>query len=406
MPAAQPSRSPETKPLPPIQRAGVTLLVLVSLVLLMLALPLGSAGFVTEAFAGAAVIFLYNWRNRRDWLAAAVVAAALGGIYKVTGAAVTPWIGWDFCFPAALYGMASLPVLFYRATGEDEAGRRPLMILIGHVALLPALCLGCVVMVWVDLGLTPRTYDRFLYAFDRSLGCDPSFLMGAAFRAHDTLRLAASLVYSNLPVNLCVLYAVWLRRRPAGAPDVRVVFALLGIAGFALYQFCPASGPIYLFGKAFPYQPPPLAALAMQTVDLPNVPRSAMPSGHLAWCLLVVFNSWWYRSWFLRGYALICLALTAAATLGLGEHYLIDLVVAVPLSVGIQLACSPGKRQRQWIPVAICLAMILAWLAVLRTGVGWHAQPLWSWTAVGVTLLASAVLYWNGSRRAAVSAGA
>jgi hypothetical protein len=293
----------ESKGLPGVQRVGVTATVFVSLTLLMLVLPLGSAGFITEAFAGAAVIFLYTWRNRRDWIATAVVAGFLGGIYKGSGAAVTPWIGWDVCFPAALYGMASLVVLFYRSTGEDEIERHKLLLLIRDIALIPALCLSSILAVWVDLRLTPRTYDRFLYAFDQSLGFNPSFLMGIVFRRQTALRLVSGLIYSSLPVNLCLVCALWLRRRPAGAPDVRVIFAALGAVGFALYQFCPAAGPIYLFGRGFPYQPPAAAALAMQTVLLPDVPRNAIPSLHVAWCLLVVYSCWWYRGWLLRTYA-------------------------------------------------------------------------------------------------------
>jgi hypothetical protein len=378
----------ERKGLPTIQRVGVTLTVLVSLTVLMLVLPLGSAGFITEAFAGAAVIFLYLWRERRDWVAAGAVAAFLGGIYKATGAAVTPWIGWDLCFPAALYGMASLVVLFYRSTGEDEPERSRLMALIRDIALIPVLCLGSILAVWGDLKLTPRTYDRFLYAFDLSLGFNASFAMGVVFRAQTALRLAAGLVYSSLPVNLCLLCALWLRRRPKGAPDVRVIFAALGMIGFALYQFCPAAGPIYLFGKGFPFQPPAISALPMATLLLPDVPRNAIPSLHVAWCLLVVYNSWWYRSWILRSYAVICLLLTAAATLGLGEHYLVDLIVALPLSVAVQLGCT-----RQWRGAAICMAGVLTWLALLRSGVGWHATPPWSWTAVGATMMAPALLF-------------
>jgi len=382
--------------MPAIERMGVTACVLGSMIGLMLILPLGSAGFITEAFAGSAVIFLLNWGNRRDWLAAALIGAAMGGIYKWTGAAVTPWIGWDLCFPASLYGMASLVALFYRATGEDEAGRERLLRLIRNIVLIPALCLGSILAVWADLRLTPRTFDPFLYVFDQSLGFNPSFLVGTVFRDQTALRLVSGFIYSSLPVNLCLLCALWLRRRPAGAPDVRLIFAALGIVGFALYQLCPAAGPVYLFGKAFPYQPPLAATLAQATVALPGVPRNAMPSLHVAWCLLVAYNSWWHRSWLLRSYALLSLALTSAATLGLGEHYLIDLIVAVPLSVGVQVACS--SRNRRFLEAAVCLAIVVAWLIALRAGVGWHAPPVASWTAVAVTLIAPAALYMAGAR--------
>src|SRR5690348_7728763 len=99
MPAVLEHETAATPGLPAFQRAAVSLTVLVSLGLLMLVLPLGAAGFVTEAFAGASIVFLYNWRDRRDWLAAAGIAALLGAIYFAAHAAVTPWIGWSVSFP-------------------------------------------------------------------------------------------------------------------------------------------------------------------------------------------------------------------------------------------------------------------------------------------------------------------
>jgi hypothetical protein len=387
LPVVEPVPVRDRKGFPALQRSVITLTVLGSLAVLMLVLPLGSAGFITEAFAGAALIFLCNWPNRRDWLAAALLATALGGIYKAAGAAVTPWIGWDVCFPAALYGMASLVVLFYRATGVEEAERRRLLALIGNIALIPALCLGSIVAVWFDLRLTPRTYDRFLYAFDRSLGFDPSFLMGVVFREQTALRLIAGLVYSSLPVNLCLMCGLWLRRRRAGAPDVRAIFAALGCVGFALYQLCPAAGPIYLFGKGFPFQAPAAASLAMDTVALPGVPRNAIPSLHVAWCFLVLYNSRYFGSRLLRAYAAMCLVLTAAATLGLGEHYLVDLIVAVPLSAAVQA----GGR-RTWNRAVFCMGVVIAWLVILRAGAGWHVSPLVAWGMVCATVAASAAM--------------
>jgi hypothetical protein len=393
MPIIQSPRSSKGNQLSPLQRGGVTLIVFLLAIILVLGLPLGSAGFVTESFAGAAVIFLVNWRSPRDWLAAAAIAALVGGIYKLSGAPVFPAFGWQLFFPAALYGVASLVVLFYRTAGTDGPEHDRLAVLLPTAALIPALCLGSTFAVLFDMRLRPYTYDRILYAFDRTLGFDPSFLMGRVFRGHLTFQFAAGLAYNSLPIGLCLLCAFWLWRRPAGAPDVRLVFAALGIVGFALYQFCPAAGPRYLFGAAYPDHAPLASALTMETVPLPGAARNAMPSLHVAWCLLGVYNSCWYRSWLLRIYALVALILTAASTLGLGEHYLVDLIVAVPLSVAVQLACS-GKRWRS--PRAwACLALVVAWEAVLRSGLAWHARPLASWSAIGLTLAASALLYRN-----------
>jgi hypothetical protein len=55
----------------------------------------------------------------------------------------------------------------------------------------------------------------------------------------------------------------------------------------------------------------------------------------MAWVLLV----WWYSralSWWERSIAFFFLFFTVLATLGTGEHYLIDLVVAFPFAVFVE----------------------------------------------------------------------
>lgn len=390
VPPSPPARTPRT-----FERLGLTAIVLILAIALMLVIPLGAAGFVTVSFAGSAAIFLYLWRRPQDWLWAAIVATGLGGLYGLTGAPVNAGFDWDLTLAVALIGLAGMVVLFYRSTGEDQAGQRRLMALILNIGLIPALCVGSTAAVLVDPRITPRTYDGFLYVFDRSFGFNPSFLMGVAFHDHPVLRFLAVVVYNNLPVNLCLFCALWLRRRPAGAPDVRLIFAALGIVGFALYHICPAAGPVHLFGNAFPFHAPPVSAVPMKTVAIPDA-RNAMPSLHVAWSVLMVYSAWFFRSRLLRVYAAVCLVLTAVATLGLGEHYAIDLIVAVPLSVAIQLGCW-GPRPR-WLPAGIAMAIVVAWLVVLRSSLAWHSQPLVSWSATGITLLASAALYRLGGR--------
>jgi hypothetical protein len=363
-------------------RAAVTALAAVSLISLMLALPLGAAGYITEAFAGAALIFVYTWRHPTDWLAAAVVAAILGAIYAMSHAAVNPWTGWEVAFPASLYGLAGLLVLLYRATGAAAEARRELVDTLRNTAVIPGLCLVSIVAVWLDIRLTPHTSDAALYAFDWNFGVQPSFFLGRLYWAQPALRFVAGLIYSSLPVNMCLMCALWIRRKSPSAPDVRLAFIIMGVTGFLLYQICPAAGPLYLTGRAFPFHPPAITQ-ALQSVTIAGVPRNAMPSLHVASCLLIVYNSW-RGSLLLRIYTLFCLLLTIFATLATGEHYLIDLIVAVPLSTAVQLAAS--RRYRQ---AAAMMVWVLAWLIALRTGLFLHTLPVLSWLAIAATLLAS-----------------
>lgn len=379
------SAPPATAPTLPY-RAAVTGLAAASLIALMLALPLGAAGYVTEAFAGASLLFLYTWRRPADWLAAAVVAAILAAIYAVSHAAVTPWIGWEIAFPASLYGLAGIIVLLYRATAASPEDRVPLLDTLRNTALIPALCLVSIVAVWLDIRFTPRTWDWSLYRFDQTFGVQPSFALAKIYWPNPPLRFIAGLIYSSLPVNMCLMCAVWIRRKPRTVPDVRLAFVLMGVGGFLLYQLCPAAGPLYLAGRAFPYHPPAISD-ALKAIHINGVPRNAMPSLHVASCLLIVFNSW-RCSRPLRIYALLCLILTAFATLATGEHYLIDLIVAVPLGLAVQLAASKKLR-----PAIVLLAIVISWLIALRTGLFTSLpQPFFSWLAVAATLSISAIV--------------
>ena len=86
--------------------------------------------------------------------------------------------------------------------------------------------------------------------------------------------------------------------------------------------------------------------------------------------------------------ATVFLALTLLATLGLGEHYLIDLVVALPFAVAATSACV-----RQYRKAIVAGVLMLAWLVYLRFGLpAFTLSPLGAWMAVLGTVFVSVVL--------------
>ena len=60
--------------------------------------------------------------------------------------------------------------------------------------------------------------------------------------------------------------------------------------------------------------------------------------------------------------------LTALAILGLGEHYLIDLVVALPLVLVALALCAPTSTIYRRRALAAGIVMLAAWLAWLTWG--------------------------------------
>lgn len=75
---------------------------------------------------------------------------------------------------------------------------------------------------------------------------------------------------------------------------------------------------------------------------------------------------------------------TGLATVGFGEHYLIDLIVVMPLVVTVQGICATRYKL-----AAIGLGLVVAWTAYLRAGIevpgyfnGLAVLATVSWTAL------------------------
>jgi len=99
------------------------------------------------------------------------------------------------------------------------------------------------------------------------------------------------------------------------------------------------------------------------------------------------------------------LAATGVATLGTGEHYLVDLIVAVPFALSLQalfIARPPVTRERRWISMAIGLGLTLAWVLALRSATFVSSAPLFvvaalSFLSIFLPLRLEQALSTNGS---------
>lgn len=296
----------------------------------------------------------------------------------------------------ALLGLASIIVLGVQVARSrgDERERKRAVLTASLLAPVAFMLLGFPLRL--TIALHPKTYDHILYAFDGSLGFQPSFLIGKAFRASAALRIAASVAYDVvLPVIACFYVAQIVGKKRFQVDVVKVFIGTL-FFGTMLYHVCPAAGPVYAFGKAFPGNEPAVTQLPMAPVKIPQGPRNAMPSLHFACALLVWWNSRVCSRW-CRALALLFLVLTALATLGLGEHYLIDLVVAVPFTVAMTAATATSipseaaERRRALFGGGVLTGV---WLVLLRSGFNWmHASPALSWFLVATTLAISLELH-------------
>ncbi|HYL82704.1 MAG TPA: phosphatase PAP2 family protein [Candidatus Angelobacter sp.] len=359
-----------------------TIRILLTLVLVAAAAWLGtSAKFYTEALIGAFFglallsVLVIHFRIRPSWLDALLL---LAGTLLLAGVdfrllhfkpAIMAW--------PSFAGLVSLLILGVRAIWAEGANRKLL-----RLGFVPAL-LFVTSEYFADslLQLTsrvhPKVFDLYLFSFDSSLRVQIAFLVGQAFSLYPNLRLAGLIFYIGLPIPIALIYAGRVLRMREKAIPAFVALLATGPIGVIFYNLLPALGPVHIFGSRFPWHPLTVeqsTRLLLEPLAISGAPN-AIPSLHMAWVLL----AWWYSrglSWWERSVALAFLFFTVIATMGTGEHYFVDLVVAFPFAVLIEALCTftlPLTDVKRLAALALGLVSTLAWME------GLHYAPHFFW---------------------------
>lgn len=232
---------------------------------------------------------------------------------------------------------------------------------LGHALIFIVLGIVLGAMLRAASAMCPYKYDLVLYSIDFRFGLPVSFAAGSLFHAWPLFRQSELTVYHALPLAFAILYAAHIRRPQPGGTDILAMMCLNAATGYALYFLYPASGPSYAFGAAFPASPPLPSSLGLQSILLDG-PPNAMPSLHMAGAILIWWNArhWKYGS----ALALAFMLLTAPATLGIGEHYCLDLIVAFPYALAIQAAAT--RAEHRFPALAVGVVLTASWFLALR----------------------------------------
>ena len=191
----------------------------------------------------------------------------------------------------------------------------------------------------------PWKFDRYLYGIDAALGVPAA----AVARALGPAPLLQIVYYSLVPVMI-VWYAIHRRRQGS---VLLLAYAGELVMGPNCYALLPACGPAYAWGRAW-LHPTDVSLVPIHI----NAPPNAFPSLHFATALLLVMFA---EGKSRRILALLYAGATALATLTTGEHYVIDLVAAVPF------ACAARSLARANFKLAgLNIAAVLAWLFAIR----------------------------------------
>jgi hypothetical protein len=159
--------------------------------------------------------------------------------------------------------------------------------------------------------LRPNTYDRQLLAIDRWLGFHP-LDVSYMWTHHTHFMLVLYFAYGLTPLFLILL---WLERQSKVYRDAIVIS---GLAIWFFFLALPAVGPVYYLSG-----------------NVQGAWRDCIPSMHMAWALFMPINA--HNRW-LKAVLWIYAAMIAAATVCLGEHYVVDLIAAVPFVLASQWA--------------------------------------------------------------------
>lgn len=171
-------------------------------------------------------------------------------------------------------------------------------------------------------------YDLYIYRIDNLFG-QPSFALARWLSGHAALKYSLALCYNLLPAAMVGVFAVYLFHRPlAEAFRVLRAFILNLALAVPIYILIPVCGPAFVFSD-FPAAQHNVFAHPIVNAEIPN----GMPSIHTSTALLVF---WLLRHWPAgRVAGVVFLLGTILATLGHGQHYLFDLLCAVPYAVVI-----------------------------------------------------------------------
>lgn len=333
--------------------------------------------------------------GRRSYL---LPMLALGALFELIRVAVGVALGVSMAGTLSAVGLgvwAAGLLLQLRETvrSRGEERRQALDMLLAQFALPAGIALiffgNSIVRVSV-----PMTFDPALYVIDGLLPVPVARLVADFAAAHDWAHAILSIVYHSLFATFATI--IVLDRRVGDHPGKFISLVMLvGLLGFLLYFIAPGVGPQVAFYDRYGGMLPDPAKVELVRFAAPiAAPRNAMPSLHTTYTLVMLIAAVRFGAGWLAVAGLFTL-LTVLSTMGLREHYVIDLVVAVPLALAITWFLAAFDREaptaRFLARAGIAFAIVLAWLLAVRLGTATMREFPWLASAFVLATLAVAL---------------
>ncbi|MDD5478650.1 MAG: fused MFS/spermidine synthase [Rhodoferax sp.] len=269
-----------------------------------------------------------------------------------------------------------------------ESNLRWLLLLMVVFALVPKSALD------LTVSLHPYTYDIYALKFDASAGLNIIPIINHLVETIPGLRELLWLAYGTTPLAFLALCLKQLKEQENYLPNALLLWVVITLCAIISYHFFPITGPKYIFGPSeyiSKLREPNLLLLELTTGVGPN-PRNGMPSMHFGWMFTATVIWLQSKTTFFSKIVMIAMTLCVSlATLYLGEHYVIDLIVAVPFSLAAVALTTTGvafSTSERWRTVALGFGCWLIWVLLLRNQITFFIDYPWTcWLLIAGTLL-------------------
>jgi PAP2 superfamily len=299
----------------------------------------------------------------------------------IEGHAALPVLLWlDMLFGLGVLGVLGFAVAALRSTQSNE--RADYVGGLMDALLLPMGASMVSYGLWATFRLNP-VYDPRVYAFEELLGVKVSLWSAQAYGVLTPLSALATSCYNLVAIAIAVVAAA--QRDRAREQDVLNAILISGACGFALYFVCPVVGPVVSFGPYYPQTLPTVSFHPPLLMAVAGAPRNGMPSLHTIWALLIWFSANGVAVGVRRALRAFVLLTLWAVLSPEGSHWLIDVIVSVPLAVAIHAAFLPIGHEdptRRRVTIGACGLLTAVWLLGLRSGILLDLPPAAAWMAV------------------------
>lgn len=284
--------------------------------------------FLDAAAVSAFILFALARPGSRSWAAWVALAVCIGLASRTAGLQAV----------VRAFGFSGILVLGFLSSRPDAARATR-----DRSQEAVGVCLAIPVIVYVLSllrGLHPETYDPLLARID-AWGPPVAWRLARAVDMNAGFRFVCHVTYIGLPLAL-VLVGELERLRTSRRRSVFAAATLAAFLGVLAFQLVPATGPKYAFA-GYPGDQPIPGAFGLAAPVQTSAPRNAMPSLHVTWAMLVAWHAA-RSSWLAGALGGLFLVLTMLAALATGEHYLIDLALALPFAIAIGAAMAGHRR--------------------------------------------------------------